>query len=865
MARRTKAQILAEKAQAAEAELALAVVDIQREAVRKVGEDLSRIQEAEWDDDQPHRSVRSRPTNPHARPAVRHYTSIHDSRDGRYVPFYENQADVLSNLAAARNLISYDSVAIGAVQSQQSYVLTGDWTANVTVDGKDAKTSHLAAGIQRYVDKCIDRWDLWSSTLDNAFASGMTDGEVFLALYPDVGGNVILDICLPEQVREPSGKNALNEWLGEPSTSAWWFGVHTRLADHNARLDWARPLGYHVVNDDAGRDWDYLPSWPQPQIIEDSRCCYHWKWNAPTHAARGVSDFFPILDMLERVYKLSRNTGDGAAIQAAIAMVVQRASSTRAATLNDVAGNAIDSVIRSRTTGGAMSTYTRKFPAGTVVETDKESTYHPGPMGDSGASNYIDVGQFLLRSRIATRWNSPEYMISGDASNGNYASSLVAESPFVKFCERRQKNVRNAVSHLLWRALRMRHLAGMMHELSSDWRQFEARVDVDIVAGEVATRDPMITTQKNQILHGAGVLSAKRWAQEEGLPEEEVAQQQPPTGMQESFNEEDHPRDDDGKFVSKGELDGAAKDPSKLATLLKRVTDPKEREKLKADLKGRRQKQADGKKKAASTRAEKAKAKVAAAQKALDDAVAHNDAIKSKAAGHQKNISDLEKKLADIKAKQKALGDADRSKPAGSKAQANAEPKSKGNSRVHREYTPEEAENELSASASQWSDGNDYFANKGVKQYAGTADSFKINQGLRTGKMDSRTEEYVSNLTKQIDRASFPVDIITHRAITATNSKERDAVLSFFQERVGKTFTDKAFVSTTANAEYAKSWGKKSEGKPLMCRVLVPKGAKAAYLPKSIVGKQEWEVLIQRGSKFRVHKADEDGIEVELI
>jgi hypothetical protein len=179
------------------------------------------------------------------------------------------------------------------------------------------------------------------------------------------------------------------------------------------------------------------------------------------------------------------------------------------------------------------------------------------------------------------------------------------------------------------------------------------------------------------------------------------------------------------------------------------------------------------------------------------------------------------------------------------------------------------AEKDLASSADQWSDDDpdDYFANQAIKQYAGTSDSFRVNDCLRVNCSDKGLKEKADNLAKTIDKTSFPKDVQATRAINPKSDEERQAILESFKAKVGKEFTDPAFVSTTANKKYADDWAKKMGGKtaPIKCTVLVPKGAKAAYIPKSHVGKQEWEVLIQRGSKFRVREASDDGVVLELL
>lgn len=51
-----------------------------------------------------------------------------------------------------------------------------------------------------------------------------------------------------------------------------------------------------------------------------------------------------------------------------------------------------------------------------------------------------------------------------------------------------------------------------------------------------------------------------------------------------SFDESDHPRDDHGQFISKGEIEAAKADPAKAARLRERVGSPRERNKLESHL-----------------------------------------------------------------------------------------------------------------------------------------------------------------------------------------------------------------------------------------------------------------------------------------
>jgi hypothetical protein len=105
----------------------------------------------------------------------------------------------------------------------------------------------------------------------------------------------------------------------------------------------------------------------------------------------------------------------------------------------------------------------------------------------------------------------------------------------------------------------------------------------------------------------------------------------PPTAaatesLQEAWSEDQHPRDDDGKFVSGEALVAAKSDPAKAAELRKQVTDPGERKKLDAAI-------GDGKAKAkgaGKVTIKKAEAKAKVAQQSWWDAHQRGDEAEAK-------------------------------------------------------------------------------------------------------------------------------------------------------------------------------------------------------------------------------------------
>jgi hypothetical protein len=209
-----------------------------------------------------------------------------------------------------------------------------------------------------------------------------------------------------------------------------------------------------------------------------------------------------------------RNMGEVAAIQTAIAWVSQFATATV---------DQVGTLIR------AGSDYTRpkigdpsgklmdvvNYEPGTVIHMDNNRQFLAGPVG-TGTAGFIQVEQAILRG-CGARWRFPEYF-SGDASNNNMASSIVAGSPFVVAVEGNQ---------LEWGVFE-RAVAKKVLELCVESgrlsREQVAAVDVKVTPPAVALANREEEERLREMRNRAGVLSVTTWQQQVGLdPKHEVA------------------------------------------------------------------------------------------------------------------------------------------------------------------------------------------------------------------------------------------------------------------------------------------------------------------------------------------------------
>lgn len=488
--------------------LAAEVADVQLQALRKLRESISSY---DWQWNRIPGTGRDDGTSPtgNVRNWTQQRTLVRDRTEGRYLPHYETEIDLSYMRSATRNLATFSGVAIGAGEALVNYVMGGEWTYEVTDLGPASK--QLVARAQRVVDDFLATNE-WEAGLElELFGRLLEDGDILVALYPEQD-RIAVDLVDADKIKEPSNGPRLNEWLGVDHAQ-WNFGIHAPWLPNRRKYDYSNPLGYYVSHDDSGIEWDYLPRWPQPRVLEDCRCGTMLKSNVPRDAARGISDWWPIVGDVEGEWKLARGTREGATLQSHIAWIEEHAPGTTSEMASALASaQALYDVGKSNGT----SESNRYMGPGTILSVENGRKFLAGPMGSLNSSIFMDVAQFILR-RIGVRWSMPEYLVSGDASNGNYASSLVAESPFVKYCERRQKQLGQRFRAILTKVLRIAFEQGHFRGLASSWEQVRQSLDVLITAPEVASRDNASEAQSNEILFRNGILDGRTWATKSGL------------------------------------------------------------------------------------------------------------------------------------------------------------------------------------------------------------------------------------------------------------------------------------------------------------------------------------------------------------
>jgi hypothetical protein len=144
-------------------------------------------------------------------------------------------------------------------------------------------------------------------------------------------------------------------------------------------------------------------------------------------------------------------------IQSAIAIIRKHQSSPRTAVQQLAAGQADVSVTRA---GTGKTTHFRRYAPGTILDSSGGIEYD-FPAAGLNAGSYVTVLQAELRA-IASRLVMPEFMLTSDASNAAYASTMVAEGPAVKMFERLQAQQVADDLELMWRVVQAAIDAGRL-------------------------------------------------------------------------------------------------------------------------------------------------------------------------------------------------------------------------------------------------------------------------------------------------------------------------------------------------------------------------------------------------------------------
>ena len=391
---------------------------------------------------------------------------------------YADEAQLGEVRERCRSLALTNEFAINGHENRINFIVGSGHTYRVAAKKNRAASQELLADVQAVLDDFI-RTNQWHKRQQEIVHRKDRDGECFLRLFVAADGTTRVRFVEPDQVATPP------EQAGDPAAS---LGVQTDPHDVETVLAY----------------------WIDGRPVEAAEI-QHRKLGVDANVKRGLPLFYPVQKNLRRAEKLLRNMSVVAEIQSAIALIRKHVAATGAG-LEQFVQDQADLSVTSQSTG-RTSHFTRYAP-GTILDA-MAGTEYEFPAAGIDASRFVTILQAELRA-IASRLVMPEFMLTSDASNANYASTMVAEGPAVRMFERLQHDMLEDDVELLWRVVRNAVEAG---RLPADAL---GSVHVRGIAPTLAVRDRLRDAQADQILLRNGAMSAQTMAMRHGLdPEQE--------------------------------------------------------------------------------------------------------------------------------------------------------------------------------------------------------------------------------------------------------------------------------------------------------------------------------------------------------
>ncbi|MGQ9821783.1 MAG: phage portal protein [Thermogutta sp.] len=392
------------------------------------------------------------------------------------VPF-RNEAELAEIRRHCRGLALENEFAVNGHENRISYVVgTGHRyrvvprTAGTAGEAKEGAGTGWADAAQEVLDEFLEE-NRWHRRQQEILRRYDRDGEVFLRFFAEPSGRLQVRFVEPEEVACPTRRR------DDPAAS---FGVQTDPSDVE------RVLGYWI-----GGQW------------ADAEAVQHRKANVDSNIKRGLPLFYPVRKNLRRAEKLLRNMSVVAGVQSAVALIRKHSRASKAAVERFAAETADDAP---RLPGAVPRLL---FAPGTVLDAAAGTEYE-FPASAIDAARYVTLLQAELRA-IASRLVMPEFMLTSDASNANYASTLVAEGPAVRMFQRLQQEMIEDDLRIMRRVLVVAAQAGRLPEDVLRW------VAVEAVPPPLAVRDRLKEAQADAVLFRCGAMSRATLALRHGL------------------------------------------------------------------------------------------------------------------------------------------------------------------------------------------------------------------------------------------------------------------------------------------------------------------------------------------------------------
>lgn len=373
--------------------------------------------------------------------------------------------------------------AQGVVRGLINYVLGGGSTLTLQATEPGAEPPKR---LTKQVDRHLTEWKKrlqWKALEREIFSRLLVDGEVFIQVIPREDGFTYLKFIEPDSIIPP---------FTESYEGPWSWGIKAELDDP------ATPMAYNLRNWRTGTEVQI-----SAQFIK------HLKLVSNRNQKRGIPALYACAEDLMGSQKLRHATREGQKVRSSIAYIREHEQAPQA-TVTALQDNSMSgSFDRSNSDGSTETVVYQQVEPGSVQDIPKGMQYKPPPQSTDETASTSSVRQSL--EAVATCFNCPYWLVSGDTNSGSYANSLTSESPFIKAVETQQDVLGEYYDDIQTTVVEVAQEQGVLPESTLE------EIDLAISFPSPVVRNLKDETERNKMLNEAEILSPQTWSSEEGL------------------------------------------------------------------------------------------------------------------------------------------------------------------------------------------------------------------------------------------------------------------------------------------------------------------------------------------------------------
>jgi len=403
---------------------------------------------------------------------------------------YVNEMELRQIRARSRVFGQTNPYAIGAGRNRVAYVVGSGHTYQVLPRDADNTDEELLNDCRKALEDFRKR-NQWSKRQKETVRRLDRDGERFLRLFVDTeSGELNVRFVEPLEVQNPPDKT---------SADGVYFGIE--FAKIGEGFDIETAVRYFLVKIGAlGESIGLRESVPANEM-------QHLKANVDMTWPRGLPTWHALQGHLQDAVRTLKATGKIVEFRARIGMIRRHINGTKAA---------VQSVVDSMRAGGNGPSGVKtagQYPYAAIVDTS-DATEYQFPSATTPVDGNVSAIQAELRA-CAAALAMPEYMLSGDASNANFSSTMVAEGPAVKTFEEMQAELIDADIEIMERQLAIAAAAGLIRGGTAE--DVLEKVKVEAEPPIIKSENRLQEAQADQILMQAKVMSKETMAARHGL------------------------------------------------------------------------------------------------------------------------------------------------------------------------------------------------------------------------------------------------------------------------------------------------------------------------------------------------------------